>query len=256
LIIFDLDDTLIDTSGCITPVKLEMALDRMIEAGLPIGDPAAALELLRRLDAAADSARSTLSEFLEILGADEQGARAQSRPFDKSDAKQSRLNLEASSSFKEGDFQKFYHIGVAEVYGDLPDDIPVFPLDQAVEILTELKESHQLALVSIGKTEQQLSKMKKAGIDSTIFSKIIISESRDKKPHYQTIVEALGATPQETVVLGDRISLDLTPAKELGCKTIQMRWGRGLNPIPAPSKSDADFAITELKQIREILSLL
>lgn len=220
LIIFDLDDTLIDTSGCITPVKLEMALERMIEAGLTVPDPVDALELLKRLDSVADSARNTLSEFLEILGADE----------------------------------KFYHIGVTEIYGDLPEDIAIFPLDQAVEILTELKERHQLALVTIGKTEQQLAKMKKAGIDSTIFSKIAVSENRDKKPHYQAIVEALGVTPEETIVLGDRIAIDLSPAKELGCKTIQMRWGRGLNSIPAPSKSDVDFAISELKQIREIIS--
>jgi len=222
LIIFDLDDTLIDTSGCITPVKLEMALARMMEAGLAVDDPVEALQLLKRLDTAAESARSTLSEFLEILGAEE----------------------------------RFFQIGVKEVYGDLPADISIFPLEQAPEILMELKESHQLALVSIGKSDQQFTKMKKAGIDSTIFSKIVISEDRDKKPHYQTIVETLGYSPQETVVCGDRIAIDLSPAKELGYKTIHMRWGRGLSSIPVPSKSDVDFAISDLKQIREIISLL
>lgn len=222
LIIFDLDDTLIDTSGCITPVKLEMALARMIEAGLVVDNPEEALQLLKRLDTAAESARSTLSEFLEILGADE----------------------------------RFFQIGVEEIYGDLPSDISIFPLEQAQEILMELKESHQLALVSIGKSDLQFAKMKKAGIDSTIFSKIVISEERDKKPHYQAIVEALGYTPQETMVCGDRVAIDLSPAKELGCKTIHMRWGRGLSSIPMPSKSDVDFAINDLKQIREIVSIL
>ena len=32
LIIFDLDDTLIDTTGSITPVKLEQALTKMVAA--------------------------------------------------------------------------------------------------------------------------------------------------------------------------------------------------------------------------------
>lgn len=222
LIIFDLDDTLIDTSGCITPVKLEMALTCMIEAGLPVLDPSSAIQLLRRLDAASTSARDTLSEFLEILGAEE----------------------------------RFFQIGVEVVYGDLPEEISVFPLEQAVEILVELKECHQLALVSIGEPEQQMAKMKKAGIDSTMFSKIVISQSRDKKLHYQAIVEELGFAPQETIVLGDRIAVDLSPAKELGYKTVQMRWGRGLNHPMTPSKTDVDFTITELRQIREIISVL
>ena len=222
MIIFDLDDTLIDTSGCITPVKLEMALERMMARGLSVTDPLEALQLLKRLDMAADSAHSTLSEFLEILGADE----------------------------------KFYSIGIEEIYGKLPEDIAVFPIEEAVDILIGLKENHQIALVTIGKSEQQMSKMKKAGIDSTIFSKIIVSESQDKKPHYKAVMESLGFLPSQTIVLGDRVALDLSPAKELGCKTIQMRWGRGLNPIPMQAKSDVDFTITELKQIKEIISLL
>lgn len=222
LIIFDLDDTLIDTSGSITPVKLEIALCKMMEAGLIVPDPIEALELLKRLDVTAESARNTLSEFLEILGAEE----------------------------------RFFQIGVQAVYGDLPSDLSVFALEEASEILTELKENHELALVSIGRSDHQFAKMKKAGIDSTVFSKIIISEDGDKKPHYQAIVELLGYSPQETVVCGDRIAIDLSPAKELGCKTIHMRWGRGLNSIPSPSKGDVDFTINGLKQIREIISIL
>lgn len=199
-----------------------MALEAMMQAGLEIPDREEALELLKRLDIAAESARATLSEFLEILGAEE----------------------------------KFYSIGIDVVYGDLPEDISIFPLDQAIETLTELKETHQLALVSVGKSEQQLAKMKKAGIDSTIFSKIVISEDRDKKPHYQNIVDELGFVPQDTLVCGDRVLIDLIPAKELGCRTVHIRWGRGLNPTDSLSKEKVDFTITELTQLKEIITAL
>jgi len=196
-----------------------MALQKMVQEGLQLESKEEALDLLRRLDRGAESARAALSEFIEILGADD----------------------------------RFFQIGVQEVYGELPPDIAVFPQSEALETLAELKESHQLALVSYGYPQQQLLKMKKAGIDSTIFSKIIISEDRNKKPHYQTIVEELGFTPQETVVCGDRIVIDLSPAKELGCKTVHMRSGRGLYAA-STSKEDADFTISELKQIREIIA--
>lgn len=47
LIIFDLDDTLIDTSGCITHFKLEDALNAMVSQGLPVVDFRESLHLLK-----------------------------------------------------------------------------------------------------------------------------------------------------------------------------------------------------------------
>ncbi len=221
LIIFDLDDTLVDTSGCITPFQLRAAFDKMIEQGLQVPDPEKALDLLLKIDETAESASAALSEFLEIV---------------------------------DGDPNLFF-TAASIVYGDLPEDMTVFPMDDALEVLLELKEKHELALVSCGKKDRQMLKMKKAGIDSTLFSKIIISEDRDKKPHYQTILEELQYSPLHTVVCGDRLALDLKPAKELGCKTVQMRWGRGLSHRAAAAK-EADFAIRALRQLKEVITLL
>jgi putative hydrolase of the HAD superfamily len=230
LIIFDLDDTLIDTTGSITPVKLEQALVKMVEAGLQAGDFQEALAILKRLDIATESASQTLLEFLEITQVD-----------------------------KEAD-NKYFNIGHAELYGQLPSDFPVYPLDQALDVLSDLSDHHQLALVSMGKPDQQLLKLKNAGIDSTIFSKILISEDRDKKPHYKTILDELGFTPSQTLVCGDRVKRDLSPAKELGCITVHMQWGRGLSclisALPHYIARDVDYAIKKLSQIKDILTTL
>lgn len=226
LIIFDLDDTLIDTTGSITPIKLEQALTKMVEAGLQVGDFQEALAILKRLDTATESASQTLLEFLEIINAD----------------------------------KKYFDIGHTEVYGPLPQDFPVYALDQALDILSELSSEHQIALVSMGKPDQQLLKLKNAGIDSTIFSKILISEDRDKKPHYKTILDELGFTPSQTLVCGDRVKRDLSPAKELGCITVHMQWGRGLSSLlsalPHFIARDVDYAIKKLSQIKDILITL
>ena len=226
LIIFDLDDTLIDTSGSITPVKLEQALAKMVEAGLQVGDFQEALSILKRLDTATESASQTLLEFLEIINGD----------------------------------KKYFDLGFGEVYGPLPSDFPVFPLDQALDLLSDLSADHQLALVSMGKHEQQLLKLKNAGIDSTIFSKIVISEDQDKKPHYKTILEELGFAPSQTLVCGDRVKRDLSPAKELGCITVHMQWGRGLSSslsaLPHFIAQDVDYSIKKLSQIKDILTTL
>jgi len=220
LIIFDLDDTLIDTSGSLTPQRLEAAFERMIEAGLSVPDRSAALEFLKRLNETAESARAALSEFIELVDGDE----------------------------------RLYSLGVAEIYDVFPEDSVVFPLEDALAVLEEVRQMHRLALVTLGKESHQLLKLKKAGIDSTIFSKIVVSEDRDKKPHYIKILKEMGYAPQETVVCGDRIGVDLTPAKELGCRTVHMQWGRG-SGLKSTSR-DVDFTITELKKIPDILAKL
>jgi putative hydrolase of the HAD superfamily len=220
LIIFDLDDTLIDTSGCITHFKLEDAIHAMVREGLVIGDFSEGLSLLRRLDNTADSARCAISEFVEILGAD----------------------------------KHFFEIGVKEVYENISSDQPIFPLEGAIEMLADLGQQHQLALVTIGKLALQMDKMKKAGIDSRIFSKIAVTDERDKKPHYQMIMDELGYISTEVLVCGDRVMLDLAPARELGIKTVKMQWGRGLN---GPGhKGEVDYRISELKELRGIVNSL
>lgn len=217
LIIFDLDDTLIDTSGSIIPIKLKDALTRMIEEGLAVPSFPEALELLERLNQTAESSRHALSEFLNICDADNQ----------------------------------FLEIGLKEIYHNISPEIAISTLPFAPELLAELKENHQLALVTIGFEGQQLAKMKKAGIDSSIFSRIVVTEERNKKPHYQAIISELGFNPHEVIVCGDRVSNDLAPAKELGFTTVHLRWGRGLTSQGL--KKDVDYTILQLIDIKKII---
>lgn len=216
LLIFDLDDTLVDTHS-LTQIKLRDALHRMIEAGLILPDPSESLNLLKRLDQAFLSARDTLREFIEM------------HDFDA----------------------KYLEIGLQEIYSDLSPEVPVRPLERAPEILSELQMSHQLALVTLGNAERQMAKMEKAGIDSGLFSKIIVTEERNKKPHYEAIAQEFSALASSVIVCGDRIPLDLTPAKELGFRTVQMLWGRGR--VHFGNKGDVDYSISTLAEIKDII---
>ncbi len=189
----------------------------MQKEGLPISEFSEALALLRRLDRASENARDTLLEFLEILGAE----------------------------------RRFLEIGAHEIYKNATFSSPIFTVEGAEELLHTLSLHHVLALVSNGDVSQQMEKLKKAGIDSRIFSKIAISEEKCKRSRYEVIVEELGFSPSQVVVCGDRISVDLTPAKELGFKTVHVRWGRGMNSVGM--KSDVDYTISSLKEVSLIL---
>ncbi len=218
-IIFDLDDTLIDTSACITPVKLERALLRMEQEGLVIEDFSKALHMLLQIDQLSESARAALEEFIEINGFD----------------------------------SRFLPIGLHEVYHTFSEDLPVFPVEEAVEILSKLSYEHKMAIVSVGNFDQQLWKLKKAGIDSSLFCKIHILGERNKKKSYQSLIQEMNIPPYEVVVCGDRIATDLVPAKQLGCMTVHMKKGRGVSYSSAEPKHEVDFTITHLSQMQKIL---
>lgn len=213
LIIFDLDDTLVDTSGCITPIRLRAAFEEMMAAGLKVSDRELAWCELQKIDAQAESSREALSCFLNKWGA---------------------LSL--------------YPIGVRVIYEDDVIPVAVSALPGAQEVLSALICEHKLALVTIGRPAQQMEKMKKAGIDSSVFSRIIVSEERDKKKHYQQLQKELQWDADHVIVCGDRVGIDLRPAADLGFWTVQIRWGRGRY-----SEGEVDYRIDSLCQVRDVV---
>lgn len=198
-------------------MKLVDALHRMCAAGLFVEKIEEAEASLKRIDRTKLSAEETLKEFLESCGADE----------------------------------KYLEVGLKEIYENLKIDMPVDLVEGAEELLTEFNLLHTLAIVTIGKQETQLAKLKKAGIDLSLFSRIVVLEERNKKFHYQKIAGELGFLSSEVIVCGDRIHIDLTPAKELGFKTVHIKRGRGLNSCEP--KSDVDFTISRLSEMKDII---
>jgi FMN phosphatase YigB (HAD superfamily) len=190
----------------------------MVEEGLELVDFGKALELLLRLDKKSESAKSALEEFMEI------------NEFDP----------------------KFLLVALHEVYSSFSEEIPVFAVEDAPEVLANLSYDHKMAIVSVGNLELQMWKLKKAGIDSSLFCKILVLEGKNKKNSYEALIQELNLVPSDVIVCGDRIPIDLVPAKQLGCKTIHMKKGRGLHSVGG--ECEVDFTITGLSQISKVLA--
>ena len=217
LVIFDLDDTLVDTSGSIVPGLLKKALFKMEKVGLPIVNFDETYKFIKRLNNNHLTTSLALREFIELTGAP----------------------------------PECYEMGMNEIYHQPTFEDPITPVDYAVEVLEELALSHQLVLVTSGKESIQLEKMKKAGIEVSLFSKLYFCDG-NKKKIYNTLAKETGISPLNIIVCGDRISFDLTPAKELGFKTVHMRWGRGLGNTGL--KNDVDYTILNLNELKQILN--
>lgn len=192
---------------------MEEALRAMMQEGLSINMFEASLKKLLEFNDSAESSHAALAAFLS--------------PY--------------------GNSEIFLTIGLAKLREELkPHHGPVLTVPYALEMLTSLKGRHRLAIVTIGSPPLQFSKLEKAGIDPSFFSKIDVIEEKNKKPRYQAIIEEAGVSPLEVVVCGDRVAIDLIPAKELGCYTVHLARGRGRQMREsALSSGAADHAIED-----------
>lgn len=220
LVIFDLDDTLIDTSGSILPGILKNALKEMEGGGLSMANFNRSYDELLRLNTYHMSSKDALREFLEIN-------QAPTHCLD---------------------------IGLKAVYETPIFDTQIQPVEDAIEVLHELSHIHPLVLVTKGKEKIQREKMKRAGISTQFFTKLYFCEEGEKKKIYKKVSEETGISPLNALVCGDRISLDLTPAKELGYNTAQIKWGRGLGNTGF--KKDVDYTILHLRELKPLLENL
>ncbi|MBN1914675.1 MAG: HAD family hydrolase [Parachlamydiales bacterium] len=218
LIIFDLDDTLIDTSGTIIPFLFEKILIEMQGKGFPVSDIEREKQLLLELNKKEPSSKSAIEKYLQ----------------------RKKGNVFMASAF-------------SMLYESLPDSCPVVCRKNSLEVLLRLKKDHELALVTSGMYKRQIDKLKKAGIDRDLFCKILVTDTADKEKAYGEIVSCCQYLPYEIVVCGDRIDADLVPAKKWGMTTVHMRYGRGLYQ---KKNEYVDFTICEIEEIEKIIRKL
>jgi putative hydrolase of the HAD superfamily len=212
LIIFDLDDTLIDTSGCVTPHALKNALQLLMQGNASAED----LLLLQQINASSLKTPDALRLFSQ-----------------KKNIAEERLEQ-----------------AIRSLANPLPEGFVVSCTPDAKEILHHYATRYPVALVTGGNPPFQLEKLKKAGIEVSLFSKIGIPEDSVKKPFYDRFAKEHGKDPSQVWVCGDRIPMDLRPAHELGFNTIHMRWGRGRQ---MPSEPWIDYSISTLSELRNII---
>ena len=187
LIIFDLDDTLIQTSRFITPCRFE----RVIEAlDLSEAIKRAILEDLNKGHLQFATSKQAITHVLKSHGVP--------------------VHLIEHANFEMDAYDP---------------QVPVVLFEGVVELANILKARNcHLVIVTAGSISQQTYKIQKSGITDHVSSWYIV-ESGSKQNTYQEV--AKNFLPNEVLVIGDRVASDLLPAKALGFKTCLVRQGRG-----------------------------
>ena len=129
----------------------------------------------------------------------------------------------------------------------------VFP--DVEDVLENLRQVYQLALLTNGAPDLQREKIQETDL-ARYFDAILISgEVGIGKPDTQIFrlaLEAITASPHETVMIGDSLTRDILGAQQAGLKGIWLnRSGKGLISPVVP-----DAEITTLSQLCELLPVL
>ena len=119
----------------------------------------------------------------------------------------------------------------------------------AEEVLDYLQKRYRMHIITNGFEEVQHKKMSHSGL-LPFFETIITSEAAGvKKPHpgiFEYALEKTGATPQNSIMIGDNLEADILGARDVGMHTIFCKF----NGESAPEDI---VSVSELAQLKQLL---
>lgn len=128
----------------------------------------------------------------------------------------------------------------------------VFPMDDCLTLLSELKKTHKLYMVTNGSKIAQELKLAKSGLDK-LADGVFISEDvgvqKPEKAFFDAVQKATGYVAEETMIIGDSLSSDIKGGNNAGIKTC---W---YNPKGAKQSGNVaiDYEIRNLWELKDLL---
>lgn len=223
LIVFDLDDTLVDTWGQMVKPAAREACAAMIAAGLAaeLDDCVAERARLFLEDPREDVYRSLVTRF---------GLRADA-PL-------------SEDGVRDQGFRAFFHRQVEPHIELLPG---------ARQTLTYFKgRGCRLHLVTSGSPETQEQKIEILKLEPLFDQIHLVPLDRRKGDVFSAILEQTGIAPARALAVGDRPDKEIRDAKALGMKTCRVRRGEFSHLQPAGPQERADWEIDRVAELERL----
>ncbi len=224
-IIYDLDDTLFDTTGILFYQALKNASNTLLENGF-------------------NSDYDTLFSFLK----------------EKSNDIKSVADLFGTLckefGYSDDDTNKFIDAAKISYYSsELPSNLS--PFDDVRSILTNLSKENKLGLVTFGNKTQQLKKIELLGLlDYFDYVKVSESGHLSKQYFFKDFISKFNLNSDEVICIGDRIDSEIRDANNLGMYTVQYYHGRRKDLIPMGESEVPDYVIKSNSEILKIVDIL
>ena len=216
-IVYDLDDTLLDTSRLIVPRAAKRSCQFLIDAGLSLS-----LEQCQELRAQMAKKYSHKEIFAKLAA---------------------EYGLSSTHPAVEQAIQAFYN-------PEVPSSLPVF--DGALEVLQKLQDKgYSLYLVTSGDPKTQNKKIDVMGVRSW-FKQVFIPNSllhERKENAFRQILALENIQSTELLSFGNRLSSEIRDAKRAGCTTCYFAYGEHLGEQPQFAEDHPDFTISRHEEL-------
>jgi len=220
-LIFDLDDTLLDTSRQLLPQASRDACAAMIVAGLE----GTLEECVKAWDEhhVNQDRHDVFAHLVNRFGV--------------------RTGTDTASVAKRG-FHAFYNRKVEST-------ITLFP--KIREMLVDLHKNYGIHLVTAGNRTTQEEKIRILNICNLFDGIYHIDPSRgeSKRDAFHQIMIKTARPPKRYLSIGNRIDSDIAEAKALGWKTCWVRYGEHSRMMPSTALEEPDFIIKVTNELTE-----
>lgn len=214
VIVFDLDDTLLDTSGLLVPKALENIHKYWSELGQTLD-----FQSFLSLRDVYLKSHSNSTVFEKIL--------------EKYPTSNNALALSQAEDF-------FYE-------PEIPPNLPL--IDGAVELLESLKPKYHLALLTSGEEPTQRQKIESTKLAQYFHDVFITYQPTNykKRPFFEKLLKEKQISPAQLLSVGNRKSSEIREAKLLGCQTCWFAYGEHISEIEQSPADHPDFTIQHLR---------
>jgi len=216
-IAFDLDDTLLNTSGLLVPAASKQAFNILIHDGLSIS-----IDECERHRVEAIKTISHKDLFLQL--AQNYGNEKTLKAVEK-----------ATRAFYEP---------------ELPEYLPL--IDGAESLINDLKNKYHLYIVTAGYESGQKNKIKSLRI-GPLFKDVFVVNSLNnerKIDAFRKILSLENIQPENLLCVGNSLSSEIRDAKELGAVSCYFEFGEDRGKIPTDPKFRPDYHIKEIRQLK------
>ncbi len=221
-LIFDLDDTLLDTSRLLVPQAARESCAAMVQAGLK-ADLETCLQTRKNL-----LSKNLRLNIFEAL-ADELGVNGVKSDIVKA----------GSKAFYEREVEKSIYVEPG-----------------VIKMLEQLFAQYELYLVTAGsmRTQKQKLEILKIGHFFKQIFYVDVSRGEKKSDSFAKIRDLKKTMPEFILNIGDRLDTDIAEAKALGMKTCWICKGEYSRLVPKNKFEQPDFKVSQVLEVEKILA--
>lgn len=224
-LVFDLDDTLLDTYRQLVPQASREACERMIESGL-------STDLQSCLAARDEIAQTDGRKYL----------------FESLVQRFGTTGPRSVQDVADAGFKAFYDRKVES-------NLSLFP--GLRDMLHDLRNAYGLHLVTAGHPDTQEEKLKILDLHSLFNSVTIVNTfaRETKRGAFEAIAQRTNESAVRHLSIGNRLDTDIAPAKDIGWTTCWVRYGEYARSTPLTPSETPDFTLSKITELIETCRL-